>query len=79
MAANGRLVRADGFPEHIIEAPENRVRIARLKHRELNSWYGKANAKCGGQSPRAYLRGKDWETRMRVGRAALVRQGVLTP
>lgn len=71
--------RADGFPEHMIEAPENRVRISRLKHWELNYWYATANTEFGGLSPRAYLRGKDWETRMRVGRAALVRQGILTP
>jgi hypothetical protein len=37
------------------------------------------NEDYGGLSPRAYLQGKSWDERWRVGRGALIRFGVLKP
>jgi len=39
----------------------------------------KGNEDLGGLSPRNYLRGKDWETRMQMGLKALINRGVLEP
>lgn len=69
----------DGFPKTMIDSPENLVRVPTLKHWEINSWYQTKNRHFGFQSPRQYLEGKDWATRQRVGRAALIRAGVLKP
>lgn len=70
---------SDGYPRSLIDAPENLARIPTLKHWELNAWYGRPNERFGGLSPRAYLRGKDWGERERVGRLGLVEIGVLKP
>lgn len=71
--------RRSGFPRSLIDAAENLVRIPTLKHWEINAWYGRSNKDFGGLSPREYLRGKDWAERVRVGRIALSRYGVLIP
>lgn len=39
----------------------------------------KANPAYGGLSPRAYLRGKSWGEKMRVGQGALTKFKVLKP
>lgn len=70
---------AVGFPDEMIEAPEKRVRISRLKHWEITRWYATRNEQFGGQSPRDYLRGKDWDTRVRVGRDKRIEERVLKP
>jgi hypothetical protein len=67
------------FPRSMIDGPENRVRIPRYKHWEINAWYGRPNKDFDGKSPRDYLRGKDWDERMKVGVRALIRYGVLKP
>lgn len=69
--------RRAGFPDSLINAPENLVRIPRIRHWELNRWFAKKNEKFGMRSPREYLRDKDWEERVRVGREALIEIGVL--
>lgn len=69
----------DGFPRSIIDSPENLVRIPTLKHWEINAWYQRKNRHFGFQSPRKYLEGKDWATRLRVGRIALIEAKVLKP
>ena len=69
----------DGFPRSMIDAPDNLVRIPTFKHWELNAWYQTPNADYGRLSPRAYLRGKDWAERTRVGRGALIDHGILKP
>ncbi|TAL80287.1 MAG: hypothetical protein EPN75_07910 [Beijerinckiaceae bacterium] len=69
--------RADGIPESVWDAPENRVRIPTLKHWQITGWYMTPNDKYGGMSPRAYLKGKSWEERIRVGKSALIKFGVL--
>ncbi len=62
-----------------VNAPENLVRIPTLKHWELNAWYGRRSEDFGGVSPRAYLQGKSWEERQRVGLIGLADVGVLRP
>jgi hypothetical protein len=69
----------DGFPQSMIDAPENLVRISTFVHWEINAWYSTPNDEFGGLSPRDYLRGKSWDERVRVGEMALVRFGVLAP
>jgi hypothetical protein len=69
----------DKFPRSMINDPENRVRIPRYKHWEINGWYGRSNEAFGNQSPRDYLRGKDWDERVRIGMQALIKYGVLKP
>lgn len=71
--------RRDGISERIIESPENRVRIPRLKHWEITGWYARGNRNFGGLSPRELLRGAGWEERMRIGMLALREHGVLQP
>ena len=69
----------DGFPRSMIDAHENLVRIPALKHWEITGWYATPNDRYLGLSPREYLRGRDWEERVRVGREALIRFEVLKP
>jgi hypothetical protein len=69
----------DGYPRSLIDAPENLVRIPTLKHWEITGWYITENEDYGGLSPRAYLRGKSWEERRRVGIEALIKHKVLEP
>ena len=69
----------DGFPRSVIDAPNNLVRIPRLKHWEITGWYMTKNKAYGGLSPRAYLRGKGWDDRTSVGLDALAKFGVLKP
>ena len=68
---------ADGFSRELIDSSENLVRIPALKHWQITGWYMKNNREFGGLSPRDYLRGKDWNERVRVGHEALVRFEVL--
>jgi hypothetical protein len=70
-----------GFPESLIEAPENRVKIPTLKHWEINSWFETPDDIYGGLTPRAYLRNPkiSWNERLKIGKKALVKTGVLKP
>ena len=69
----------DGFSRSLIDSPDNLVRIPTLKHWQITSWYMIRKDAYGGVSPRTYLRGKDWVERTRVGRRALIENGVLKP
>ncbi len=71
--------RADGFPEEQIEAPENKVLIPTLKHRDIGAWFSTKNPLFDGHSPWDHLRDKDWDTRRKVGIDALIDFGVLKP
>jgi len=68
-----------GFLRSLIDAPENLVRIPRLKHWEINAWYQTKNEEYGLFSPRDYLRDKKWDERVNVGLRALIKFGVLKP
>jgi hypothetical protein len=69
----------DGFPNSMINGPDNLVRIPRFKHWEITAWSMTKNENYNGLSPRDYLRGQDWGERTRVGLEALMRHGVLKP
>jgi hypothetical protein len=66
-----------GYPRRKIDDPENVVSIPRMKHWEINAWYQTKNREYGMETPRDYLRGKDWDERQRVGLKALRKYGVL--
>jgi hypothetical protein len=61
----------------MIDSRENQVRIPVLKHIDISAWYSKGNDDFGGQSPRDYLRDKDWDEQMRVGLDRLRKHKVL--
>jgi hypothetical protein len=67
----------NGSEDHLIEAPENLVRIPRWKHWQINGYYQTKSDEFGGQTPREYLNGKRWEERSRVGLNTLERFGIL--
>ncbi|MGH6839645.1 MAG: hypothetical protein ACREDT_12775 [Methylocella sp.] len=67
------------LPDELIDGPDNLVRIPTLKHRDIFGWYSKPNKEFGWLSPRDYLRGKDWDTRRKVGIEALIKFGILKP
>jgi hypothetical protein len=55
------------------------VLIPRLKHQEINAWYQAKNPYYGGDSPRDYLNGRNWDVQRSVGLDALRKAGVLRP
>ncbi|AOG03630.1 hypothetical protein BSY19_1489 [Bosea sp. RAC05] len=67
----------EGFPRSMLDGPDNVVSVPRYKHHEITGWYTKPNPDFGMQSPRAYLRGRDWAEHVRVGHEALRQFGVL--
>lgn len=67
----------DGFPRSLFDGPNNRVRIPRLKHWEVNSWFETPNEEFEGLTPRQYVRGRSWDERFEVGLDALRNTGVL--
>lgn len=74
----------DDIPRSLIDADENRVRIPRLKHWEMNGWLGTSNEELADpqlneMSPREYLKGKSWEERYRFGLGVLKKFNVLKP
>ena len=72
-----KSARDAGFPQSKIDDPTNLVQIPELKHWELNHWYSQPNKGYGGQTPRQYVQGKDWDTRRKVGLDGLRAVGVL--
>jgi hypothetical protein len=74
-----KSARDDKFPESMIDAPENLVRIPTYRHQEINGWFGRINSDFGEKSPREYLRGKDWDERLKIGLDALIKHKVLKP
>lgn len=69
----------DGFGPELIDAPENKVRISRLKHEDITAWFARKNRDFGMLSPREYLRRKSWADRRKIGLDALIEHGVLKP
>jgi hypothetical protein len=67
------------YPRDVIDHPDNLVRIPTMKHQDINAWYQKPNREYGGQSPREYLRDKDWDERRSVGLKALKDARVMKP
>ncbi len=69
----------DGFPDSIVNGAANLVRISRLKHWQINSWFQKPNLNYGGLTPRQFLKGKSWEERLKIGLDTLKKEGILKP
>jgi hypothetical protein len=74
----------DDIPRSLIDADENRVRIPRMRHWEMNGWLDTPDKEFGDaqlneMSPRDYLKGKSWEERYRFGLGALKKFNVLKP
>ncbi|MGB6174902.1 MAG: hypothetical protein WBF43_00850 [Methylocella sp.] len=70
----------EGYSEAKIDGPENLVSIPRLKHWEITAWFMRGkNKDYDYLSPCAYLQGKSWEERRKVGPDALKRFKVLKP
>jgi hypothetical protein len=69
--------RTEGFPEDMIEAPENRILIPRFQHWRINAWFATESSVFDQMSPRDYLRGKTWDERRRTGLDALANFGVM--
>ena len=67
------------FGGDVINSSDNLVLISRMKHWEINKWYESPNEEYGGQSPRAYLDGRNWDLQRSVGLGALKKVGVLKP
>jgi hypothetical protein len=67
------------FGKEAINSPENLVLIPRMKHWDINSWYETKNRDFGGQSPREYLNGRNWDVQSAVGLEALRKFGVIKP
>lgn len=65
--------RREGYPESMIESPENKVRISTFKHWLITAFY---QNKAGGISPRKDLIGKTWEEKRAYGLEVLKAIGV---
>lgn len=50
----------EGFPLSTIDRVDNVVSIPRYKHHEITEWYNKPNKSLRMQTPRNYLRGRNW-------------------
>jgi hypothetical protein len=67
----------DGSEAALINAPENLVRIPKLKHWDLNAWYETENTNYSDMTPRQYVNDKSWEVRRQVGLDGLRAIGVM--
>lgn len=71
--------RDQDFSEVLINGRDNKVRIPRYKHEEINSWFQTRNDAFDGMPPRRYLQGKSWDEHREIGLKALRDVGVLKP
>lgn len=60
-----------GFSRQEIDSVSNVVSIPKYKHHDITGWYNTPNLGFGSQTPRNYLRGKDWSEHTRVGHEAM--------
>ena len=67
----------EGFSRSMIDSIDNVVSVPKYKHHEITGWYNRPHPDFGMQSPRAYLRGRDWSEHVRVGHEAMRQFGVL--
>jgi hypothetical protein len=67
----------EGHSQEDIDGPDNLVRVPTLKHWEITGWYMTRNRDYNYLSPRAFLQGKSWQMRRKVGIEALTDAGVL--
>ncbi len=67
----------EGFSRSQINGADNVVSVPKYKHHEITGWYNTPNPDFGMQTPRNYLRSKDWSEHVRVGHMAMRRFKVL--
>ncbi|MEN5083171.1 hypothetical protein ABE438_11860 [Bosea sp. TWI1241] len=67
----------EGFSRQEIDGVGNVVSIPKYKHHEITGWYNKRNPNFDFQTPRNYLRGKDWSEHVKIGHQAMRTFGVL--
>ncbi len=67
------------FGTELIESPENKLLIPRMKHWDINKWYQTENPNFGGKTPQQYVNGRNWKVQREVGLEALRINGVLKP
>lgn len=67
----------EGFSRSVVDGVDNIVSIPRYKHHEITGWYNRPNKSLGMQTPRNYLRGRDWSEHAQIGHQALRDFGVL--
>jgi hypothetical protein len=67
----------EGFSRQEIDGVGNVVSIPKYKHHEITGWYNKRNPNFDFQTPRNYLRGKDWSEHVNIGHQAMRTFGVL--
>lgn len=70
---------SERFPASMLQSPENKVLIPRLKHWQITGWYMTRNDRFDGLSPRLHLRDRGWAERRRIGLETLVEHGMLAP
>lgn len=63
--------RHEGFSRSQIDGTDNLVSVPKYKHHEITGWYNRPNENFGMQTPRNYLRGKNWPEHVRVGHEAM--------
>ena len=58
---------------------ENLILVPTMKHWEITAWYATRNKEYRGLSPREYVRGRDFDERLKFGLDVLRDFGVLKP
>ncbi|WP_126113373.1 MULTISPECIES: hypothetical protein [unclassified Bosea (in: a-proteobacteria)] len=69
----------DGYSRALVNGRANLVLVPTLRHWEVTGWYMTPNRDYRGLTPREYLRGKNWEERLRIGDRAMKLHGILKP
>lgn len=69
----------DGFPNSIVNGPQNLVRLPKYKHQAITGWFARINEEYGELAPRDYLRGKSWDERFSIGIERMIEEEVLKP
>lgn len=67
----------EGFSRSMIDSIDNVVSVPKYKHHQISGWYNQPNPDFGMQTPRNYLRGRDWAEHARIGQEAMRKFGVL--
>lgn len=67
----------DGFPNSMVNGPDNLVSISRFRHWEITGWFARKSERLDLQSPRMMLRMRPWHERYELGLYALRKFEVL--
>jgi hypothetical protein len=67
----------DGFPDSMVNGPDNLVSISRFRHWEITGWYARKPERLDRRSPRMMLHMRPWHERFELGLYALRKFEVL--